>query len=349
MDFRFSEDQRLFQRTVRDFLVAEVTPERIRAGWDTPTGRSDELWAQLAELGLTGITIAEEYGGLGMSELDFVLMAEEMGYVALPEPLIDTVLVGAPLLARCGNAALAAEWLPRVAAGEAKLAVGLDCHPLVADAHVADLLLLAHGDEMHAVPRAGVTLTANECLDPSRRLFRVDWTPSADTCIASGNAGRALLDAALNRGALGAAAQCLGLAQRMIDISVAYTRDRKQFGQAIGTFQAVQHLMANVAVKLEYAKAPAHRAAHDVARDSPRAAVSVSHAKIAATEAALLGARNGIQVHGAMGYTWEVDLHIFAKRAWTLDNAWGDRALHKLRVADFVLADGAAIGAATTF
>ena len=349
MDFRFSEDQRLFQRTVREFLVAEVTTERIRAAWETPTGRSDELWAQLVGLGLTGITVAEEHGGLGMNELDFVLLAEEMGYVALPEPLIDTVLVGAPLLARCADAGVAAEWLPRVAAGEAKLAIGLECHPLVADAHVADLLLLQHGEEMHAVRRADVTPVANESLDPSRRLFRVDWTPSAQSCIAAGAAGRALIDAALNRGALGAAAQCLGLAQRMIDISVAYTRDRKQFGQAIGTFQAVQHLMANVAVKLEYAKATVHRAAYDVANDTARVAVSVSHARIATSEAALLAARNGIQVHGAMGYTWEVDLHIFAKRAWTLDNAWGDRALHKLRVADFVLAEGAAIGAGNTF
>ncbi len=91
---------------------------------------------------------------------------------------------------------LAAEWLPKIAAGEAKLAIGLDCNPLVADAHVADLLLLQHGDELHAVPRADVTLTANECLDPSRRLFRVDWTPGAATRVAGGAAGRALLAAA---------------------------------------------------------------------------------------------------------------------------------------------------------
>jgi len=349
MDFRFSDDQKLFQQTVRDFLTAEITPERIRASWPTDTGRSDALWSQLAELGLTAITVPEEHGGLGMNEVDFVLLAEEIGYVALPEPLIDTVLVGAPLLRDCGNAAVAAEWLPRIAAGEAKLAIGLDCNPLVADAHVADLLLLQHGDEVHALPRAAVTLTANESLDPSRRLFRVDWTPSAATVLASGDAGRALLDAALNRAALGAAAQSLGLTQRMIDLSVAYTRDRQQFGKVIGSFQAVQHLMANVAVKLEYAKAPVHRAAYDIAHGNARAAVSVSHAKIAASEAALLAARNSIQVHGAMGYTWEVDLHIFAKRAWSLDNAWGDRPHHKLRVADFVLADDAAIGAAATF
>jgi len=349
MDFRFSEDQKLLAQTARDFLVNEITPERIRAAWQTETGRSDALWAQLSELGLTAITVPEEHGGLGMSELDFVLLAEETGYVALPEPLIDTALVGVPLLCEAGNAALAAAWLPRIAAGEAKLAVGLDCNPLVADAHVADLLLLQHGDEVHAVPRSEVALAVNECLDPSRRLFRVDWSPGAASCIASGAQGRGLIDGALNRGALGAAAQCLGLTQRMIEISVAYTRDRQQFGQAIGTFQAVQHLMANVAVKLEYAKAPVHRAAFDVAHGSVRAPVSVSHAKLATTEAALLAARNSIQVHGAMGYTWEVDLHIFAKRAWTLDNAWGDRAFHKQRVADFVLADGAAIGAGATF
>jgi alkylation response protein AidB-like acyl-CoA dehydrogenase len=152
----------------------------------------------------------------------------------------------------------------------------------------------------------------------------------------------------LNRAALGAAAQCLGLTQRMIDFG-AYTRDRQQFGQPIGTFQAVQHLMANVAVKLDYAKAPVHRAAYDIAQGSARSAVSVSHAKLVACEAALLAARNSIQVHGAMGYTWEVDVHIFAKRAWSLDSAWGDRAFHKQRVADFVLADGARIGAAETF
>lgn len=349
MDFRFTEDQKLFQQTVREFLVAEVTPARIRASWETETGRSDPLWAQLAELGLTGITVPEEHGGLGMNELDFVLLAEEIGYVALPEPLIDTVLLGAPCLLASGNAALAAEWLPKIAAGEAKLAIGLDCNPLVADAHVAELLLLQHGDALHAVPRANVTLTANECLDPSRRLFRVDWTPGAATLVAGGEAGRALIAGLLNRAALGAAAQCLGLTQRMIEISVAYTRERQQFGQAIGSFQAVQHLMANVAVKLEYAKAPVHRAAYDVAHGSARADVSVSHAKLAATEAAALAARNSIQVHGAMGYTWEVDLHIFAKRAWTLDHAWGDRGFHKLRVADFVLADNAAIGAGATF
>ena len=98
MDFTFTEDQLLFQASTRDFLTGEVTPERIRAGWETPDGRDPALWQQLAELGLTGITVPEEFGGLGMSELDFVLLAQECGYVALPEPLVQTALVAVPVL-----------------------------------------------------------------------------------------------------------------------------------------------------------------------------------------------------------------------------------------------------------
>lgn len=349
MDFRLTEDQLLLAEGARDFLRAELTTEHLRARWQTPTGRDDGFWKQLAELGLTGILVPESQGGLGLDEVDFVSIVEACGYVALPEPLVDTALLGAALLRDAGNAALAAEWLPRIAAGEARIAVGHPVNPLVADAHIADLLLLPRGEEIHALPRAAVTLVANESLDPSRRLFRVDWEPGAGALLASGQGARALLARTLDRGALAAAAECQGLTQRLLDLAVAYTRDRKQFGQVVGAFQAVQHLLANVAVKHEYAKAPVQRAAWEIARGTPRAALAVSHAKLAATEAAGLAARNSIQAHGAMGYTWEVDVHIFAKRAWVLDAAWGDRAFHKLRVADAVLADGATIGPGSTF
>jgi alkylation response protein AidB-like acyl-CoA dehydrogenase len=349
MDFRLTEDQRLLAEGAREFLHAEVTPGRIRASWDTATGRDDGLWRQLTELGLTAVLVPEEHGGLGLGDVDFVSIAEACGQVALPEPLLDTALLGATLLRDAGNATLAAEWLPRIAAGEARVAVGHPVNPLVADAGVADLLLLARDDAIHALPRSAVTLTANPSLDPSRRLFRVDFDPAAGAVLARGARAHALLAATLNRGALASAAQCMGLTQRLLELSVAYTAERKQFGQALGSFQAVQHLLANVAVKHEYAKAPLQRAAYEISRGSARAGIAVSHAKIAACEAALLAARNGIQVHGAMGYTWEVDVHLFAKRAWVLDAAWGDRAFHKQRVADFIFADGAPICAGETF
>ena len=160
---------------------------------------------------------------------------------------------------------------------------------------------------------------------------------------------RSAIANALNRGALGVAAQALGLAQRMIDLSVQYTSERKQFGVAIGSFQAVKHHMANIAYKLEYAKTPVYRAAYDIANKLPRATLSVSHAKLAACEVADLAAKNSIQVHGAMGYTWEVDLHIFMKRAWAFNSSFGTAGFHKQRVAAAILADDAPLGAGATF
>ncbi|MEH6581968.1 MAG: acyl-CoA dehydrogenase family protein [Halioglobus sp.] len=347
MDFTFSEDQLLFQESVRDFLVNEVTPERIRASWETESGREDNLWQQLTEMGLVGMTVPEEFGGLGMSELDFVLLAQECGYVALPEPLVHTALVAVPLLKDIGGE-LAAQWLPKVAAGEAKVVVGLEQNLLVEDAHVADLILLQKGSDLYALTADQVTLRHNESVDPSRRLYAVEMKGEA-SAIASGADAEALIAATANRGALGSAAQALGLTQRMIDLSVLYTSERNQFGKPIGSFQAVKHLMSNIAVRLEYAKAPVARAAYAISNGQDSASRNVSHAKLAACEAGNLAAKNCVQVHGAMGYTWEVDLHIFMKKAWALSNTWGDAAFHKTRIADAIFAEGTPLGAGATF
>jgi len=347
MDFTFTDDQLLFRDSVRDFLVNEVTPERIRASWDTPTGRQPALWSQLATLGLTGMTVPEEFGGLGMTEVDFVLLAQECGYVALPEPLVHTVLVAAPMLRDLGGE-LAAQWLPKIASGDARVVVGLEQNLLVEDAHVADLLLLQRGDKVIAATADQFRWQHSESIDPSRRLYSVDvLTGAAD--VATGTPAATLLADAFNRGALGCAAQALGLAQRMIDLSVKYTVERQQFGKPIGSFQAVKHHMANVAVRLEYAKAPTHRAAYAIAAGEEIASHAVSHAKLVACEAASLAARNSHQVHGAMGYTWEVDLHIFMKKAWALANTWGDAGFHKTRIGERIFATGAALGAGATF
>jgi alkylation response protein AidB-like acyl-CoA dehydrogenase len=347
MDFTFSEDQLLFQESVRDFLVNEVTPEKIRATWEVDSGRDPVLWQQIAEMGLSGICVPEELGGLGMNELDFVLLAQECGYVALPEPLVHTALVAVPMLKELGGN-LAAQWLPKIATGEAKVVVGLEQNLLVEDAHTADLLILQMGTDLFSVTPDQVTLRHNESIDPSRKLYAVELNDSVEP-IARGDKAAALIDAALNRGALGCAAQALGLAQRMIDLTVAYTSERQQFGKPIGTFQAVKHAMANIAVRLEYAKAPVHKAAYAISQGQDAASLNVSHAKVMACEAANLAAKNTIQAHGAMGYTWEVDLHIFMKKAWALANTWGDAGFHKARVADYIFSDEARLGAGTTF
>ena len=349
MRFAFSDDQLLLQSTVRDFLNAECTPKVVRALWATEGGHDPVLWSKLAELGVPGALVPDAQGGMGLDERDLVLLLEETGRAALPAPVVATAAVGAPLLRDAGNGALSDAWLPRVAAGDAIIAVGHPANPFVTDAGVADLLLLAHGDEVHALERAAAMLTQQPANDPARRLFSVAWTPSATTCIASGDAARRLLDAALDRGALACAAQALGVAEQLLDLAVAYAKEREQFGRPIGSFQALQHKLADVKVKLEYARPVVYKAAHSVATKNLARAVDVSHAKLAATEAAGLAARTALQVHGAIGYTWEQDLHLWMRRAWSLERDFGDGPFHLDRVSAFVLADGAPIGPGRTF
>lgn len=349
MRFAFSDDQLLLQSTVRDFLGKECTPEVVRAIWSSENGHDVALWSKLAELGVPGALVSDSHGGMGLDERDLVLLLEETGRAALPAPVVATAAVGAPLLRDAGNAALADAWLPRVATGDALLAVGLSANPFVTDAGVADLLLLAHGDELHAIERSAATLTHQPANDPARRLFSVAWKPSSSTRIASSDAARALLDAALDRGALACAAQAIGVADQLIAIAVQFAGQRQQFGRPIGSFQALQHKLADAKVKLEYARPVVYKAAHAVATTSVSRSIDVSHAKIAATEAAALAARTALQVHGAIGYTWEQDLHIWMRRAWSLEREFGDAAFHLDRVSAFVLADGAPIGPGNTF
>jgi len=349
MDFTFNEDQLMFQKAVRDFLEGECTPETIRAQWETDAGHSPELWSKLAELGIPGLLVPEANEGMGMDEVDAVLLFEEVGRAGLPEPVVETAAVAARLLAELDDADLAARWLKPIAVGEAVVAVSDPTSPLVSDAHVAKLLLLFHEDEVHAVEPADATLTAQPANDPSRRLFSVGWTPSDATRVASGEAGRALHAAAFDRAVLASAAQQLGVTDRLLSMASEYACQRQQFGVAIGSFQAVKHMLANVKVALEYARPAVHRAAHSVARGVAGRDVHVSMAKVAASDAATAAARTALQVHGAIGYTWEQDLHIWMRRAWSLEQAFGRSDFHRRRVEEAVLADGAPLGPGHTF
>lgn len=346
MEFLFTDDQLAFQESVRGFLQKECEPERLRKLWDTESGRSPELWAKLAEMGILGMTAPEKHGGLGMNELDLVLVLEEIGRAALAAPVTETVAVGVPLLAAVGSAALREEWIPRVVAGDAVLSFGHGDTPFVHEAHVADLLLLqASGDDphaVHAVPRGDVTLVPEPDNDPAGRLFRVEWQPRAETQIAHGSDARAALALAFDRAALAAAAQLIGIAQQLVDLAARYATQREQFGRPIGSFQAIKHMLASVQVGVEFARPVLYRAAWTVAHDVAERSVAVSHAKAAAAEAAIQAARTALQVHGAIGYTWEVDLHIWMKRAWALDVAWGTRLWHRARIGRAVLDDSAA-------
>ncbi|AQZ96463.1 acyl-CoA dehydrogenase family protein [Halopseudomonas phragmitis] len=350
MDFTFTEDQLAFREAISRFLMTEAPPEMLREIWETEEGRSPTMRRKMAEQGLTALSVPEAQGGLGMDDIAWSLMTQELGYYAIADSMADTAYVATGLLnALPAGTPRRDELLAQIAEGDVRIAVGHPVNPLVADVHLADVVLVEHQGEVHALSREQIGYERNPSIDSSRRLSRLSVTPNAESCLADAVHGRQAWDQTLNRGALAVAGQSLGLAQRMLDLSVDYVVQRKQFGKPIGSFQAVKHHLADVASKIEFAKPVLYRAAHALARGEAGAALCVSHAKLACCEAAWLAARHGIQVHGAMGYTWEVDLQMFMKRCWALDSSWGDRAFHKSRVAKAVLADDATIGPQYTF
>jgi alkylation response protein AidB-like acyl-CoA dehydrogenase len=331
MHFAFTDDQLLFRDTVRDFLANECPPARVREAWENDTGRVPGLWAKLAEMGVVGLTAPEAAGGLGMDEVDLVLLLEEAGRAALPEPLAEQVAIAIPALRDHGGARGAA-WLDKVATGEALVGVGLAA-PYVLYADQSDVLLLTERDELHLVETSAVTLTAQRSVDYSRRLYSVEWTPSGATRVAAGaDAHQALLDA-VDRGALAAAAQCVGIAQQLVDVTVGYVSQREQFGKVVGSYQAVKHHLANALLAVEFARPLVYVAAYAVANSTPHRAREVSMAKAVASDAVDLAARVALQCHGAIGYTFEYDLHLWMKRGWALAAAFGDAPFHRARVA----------------
>lgn len=341
MDFSFTADQLALRHALSRFLMAEMAPEMLRELWDSELGRSPALFRSIAQQGLTGLSVPEAHGGLGLGDMDWALMTQELGYYGMPDSVVDTACLGVGMLAALPAGHPAQAWLAQVVDGSCRIAVGHPGNPLVSDAHVADLLLLpettAHGLAVHAVPGQAVRVRGQRSIDASRRLAQVEWTTSAATRITDGATGQPLWDTLLERGALAACGQLVGLAQRMLDLAVDYAAQRKQFGKPIGSFQAVKHHLADVVTRIEFARPVLYRAAWALAQGEPRLAALVSHAKLACGEAALTAARKAIQVHGAMGYTWEVDLQMFMKRAWALDAAWGDRTFHRARLAALLM------------
>ena len=330
MRFQFTDDQVLFRDAVRDLLDNECPAAHVRAMWDSATGRDPELWDKLAGMGVVGMTVPETHGGLGLDEVDLVLILEATGRAALPEPLVETTAVGAPMLCDVG----ALDRLPR----DGIVTVGLEALPYVADAHVADLLLLQRGDEVYALTPNAVEIAPLPSVDRARRIFNVTWTPAEGARVAAGADADGAVARAFDRGALATAAQLLGVADRLIETAADYAREREQFGKPIGSFQAVKHHLANALLALEFARPVIYRAAYSVAHEHADTATHVSMAKAYASDAATLAARTALQVHGAIGYTWEHDLHLWMKRAWALAAAWGDASWHRERVAQAVLA-----------
>jgi alkylation response protein AidB-like acyl-CoA dehydrogenase len=341
MDFTFSQDELDLRDGAREYLRGSCTPQVLRSLVERGSADLDS-WSELVEMGLVGFLVPESAGGLGMSDTGFVLLAEEAGYVATPEPLIDVAGIAAPSLALLGSGVAGL-----LAAGETRVVTAHPLNPFVNQLGTTDKVLRFADDGVALIDASDIDTTAIESIDPLRKLVRIDTAES--TPIAAGEEARRLSRMAALRGALFTAAELLGLTAAMIDISKKYVAERKQFGVAIGTFQAVKHHLSTAFTKLEFARPAVYRAAATLHDDCGRAPLHVAHAKIAAGDAAINAAEAAIQVHGGIGYTFEADLHLFMKRVWALTGLWGDRNYHMGIVDRAIFDQHLKLGPAATF
>ncbi|GAB5505897.1 MAG: acyl-CoA dehydrogenase family protein [Rhizobiaceae bacterium] len=337
MDFRFTDEQQMMAEAVRNLLADHCQSADLRRLMASGEPGDEARWKRIVELGLQGVLVPEDQGGLGLGEADFVLLAEACGYAGLPEPLVENAGVALPLLAAVAEADGPREVLDRALAGEITIAVAHPASAFVADADTAGAILAATDGRLHLLDSANASLVEQPSIDPFRRLFTLSQDAGPATACAETAVIRPHLDAAFDRGALFASAQLLGIAQRAVDLAVAYAKERKQFGKPIGSYQAVKHLLAEAQVKIEFARPVVYAAAGSFDSTDIHSRARVSHAKLAASDAADLACRTSVQVHGAMGYSWEVDVHFFLKRALALASWWGDARHHQDRVAERVL------------
>ncbi len=322
MRFALDDDREALRSAARDLLAELCPPEAVRAAW---THAPDPApWQALAAAGALSVLVPEANCGLGLDETYLVPVVEEAGRVALPHPLTETALVAAPL----GAAG------PIVATdlGAAGPIVATDlgaASAVVPSATFAESFLLRSHPGLRLFEAHEVEVEPVQTVDASRHCGRVKPTAAGQTVTEDPDA----VTAAFDRGVLGTAAELLGLSRAMLELTVAYTQQRYQFGKPIGSFQAVKHHLANARIEIEFAAPAVLYAAYAVAHGQRDASRSASQAKWLAGNAAAVTGRAALQCHGAIGYTTEHDLHLYLKRSWVLARSWGAADFHADRVA----------------
>ncbi len=326
MRFALTEDQAALRDAVRDLLTRECPPAVVREAWDDGAAgpRVAAVWSKLAEMGVVGAAVPEEAGGLGLGACDVVPLLEEAGRVALPLPIVETAFVAGPLLAAAGDD----DAVERIVGGELLVACALDGAVEVPWAGDASLILVGERPG-GPVARLRAEIQSAQSIDGARRLGILADGIAADPLDAPDEA----CVAAWQRGALGTAAQLVGLSRALLAMTVTYAEERRQFGVPIGTFQAVKHQLANALLGVEFAAPAVLRAAWSLDTGADTADRDVAMAKALASDAAEQVAATALQAHGAIAYTTEYDLHLFAKRVWASARTWGDAEWQRARVA----------------
>ncbi|PWJ27034.1 alkylation response protein AidB-like acyl-CoA dehydrogenase [Branchiibius hedensis] len=319
MRFALTEDQTALQQVVRAVMAQQCPPDLLRDVAATGPAAADGLRSACDEMGIWGLLVPEEDGGLGLDETALVAVLAETGAAAAPLPLVGTLAVAPGVLAELDRCA-------QLASGEVLCAATPQLTG-PAPSRGADLLIRGGFGGRGALSVFDLTTadrSATEAIDPASLLEDVSGATLLATIDDPDIVRRAWL-----RGVLGTAAELVGVARRMLGITVAYVTDRQQFGAPIGSFQAVKHHLADAALATEFAAPLVLSAAAQVAAGAPGAQREVHAAKAAASDAARTTARQAIQCHGAMGYTTEYDLQLYAKRAWADAASWGTAQWHR--------------------
>ncbi|MEQ4609035.1 acyl-CoA dehydrogenase family protein [Streptomyces bacillaris] len=325
MRFLLTDEQREFARSLDALLTAADVPSAVRAWAAGDHAPGLALWRRAAEAGVFALAVPEAYRGVGPLPVETAVACVELGRRGVPGPVVESLAAGV-LLGSVGGAA-AKEWLPGIAAGTEVVSLAVAGYgPYALDADAAGAVFVVAGDELRVVRGPGEPVPS---LDPARRLFR---PAEGGEVVASGARVREAARAAAAWATFATAAQALGCGEALLRATVAYVKQRTQFGVPVGSFQAVKHRLADTLLGLEFARPLLYGAAVELAGDAPGAGAAVAAAKVAAGEAAYAAARTALQLHGAVGYTEELDLAWWLRRARPLRDAWGTPSVCRARV-----------------
>jgi alkylation response protein AidB-like acyl-CoA dehydrogenase len=331
MDLTLSGEQEAVREAIRDVLTEHAAPERLRAVMASDDGFDARLWAAAAELGWFGLAVPEAIGGAGYGLPEAMVLFVELGRSLAPGPWLGTVVAALAL----GDGTARRETLNGVLGGRQRVAVIDDPHDRLGAAAIADGLevsavdggvatafLLLGSRAVRLVEARHALRATHPCIDPTRRLSSVRFERAPAEVLA------AEADVVRRRAAVLAAAEAAGVAERALEMSVAYGKVREQFGRPIGSFQAIKHRCADMAVRAEVARSAVTFAAVALAEGLDDAPLAVHIAKTLATDAAIRNATDNVQNHGGIGYTWEAEPHLYLKRARLLEHVLGTRLEH---------------------
>jgi acyl-CoA dehydrogenase len=360
MNFDFSDDSKLLREQAQRFLREQCPPKAVRRVLEGHAPYSPDLWRAMAEMGWLGAAIPERYDGAGLGYEALCVLAEELGRVVAPVPFASTVCLAAEAILAAGTEAQKREYLPKIVRGELIATFALAEGPgepreagirarltdgrlsgskwPVPDGSIAQLAVVAAHDAsgislvLTDLNAPGVSRSALPMVDPSRDHAKIDFDTAPAVLLGASGQGWETVRRVLDRAAILTAFEQVGGASASLEMATAYAKERFAFGRPIGSFQAIKHKLADVYVATELARSNAYYAAWALSTDAAELPLAAATARVSATDAFFLAAKENIQVHGGVGFTWDYDCHLFYRRAKLLALSLGSQRYWKDRV-----------------